>query len=50
MIWLMLLSRLAGLIGGVLLSQLHRAGVSGSQARMSEASVETPEPISDGDA
>ena len=45
-IWLMLLSLLAGLIGGVLLSQLHRR----RQTRMSAASVETPEAISDGDA
>ena len=46
MIWLILLSLLAGLIGGVLLSQLHRR----RQARMSDARVETPEAISDGDA
>ena len=45
-IWLMLLSLLAGLIGGVLLSQLHRR----RQERTSAARVETPEPISDGDA
>ena len=46
LIWVILLSLLAGLVGGVLLSQLHRR----RQARSSEASVETPEPISDGDA
>ena len=46
LIWVILLSLLAGLIGGVLLSQLHRR----RQARKSEASVETPSPISDGDA
>ena len=46
LIWVILLSLLAGLIGGVLLSQLHRR----RQARRSEASVETPSPISDGDA
>jgi len=46
LIWVILLSALAGLIGGVLLSQLHRR----RQARTSAASVETPEAISDGDA
>ncbi len=46
LIWVILLSLLAGLVGGVLLSQLHRR----RQTRMSEASVETPAPISDGDA
>ena len=46
LIWVILLSLLAGLIGGVLLSQLHRR----RQARKSDASVETPSPISDGDA
>jgi uncharacterized integral membrane protein len=46
LIWVILLSLLAGLVGGVLLSQLHRR----RQARRSEASVETPAPISDGDA
>jgi uncharacterized integral membrane protein len=46
LIWVILLSLLAGLVGGVLLSQLHRR----RQARRSEASVETPSPISDGDA
>ena len=46
LIWVILLSLLAGLVGGVLLSQLHRR----RQTRRSDASVETPEPISDGDA
>ena len=46
LIWVILLSLLAGLVGGVLLSQLHRR----RQARSSAASVEIPEPISDGDA
>jgi uncharacterized integral membrane protein len=46
LIWVILLSLLAGLVGGVLLSQLHRR----RQARRSDASVETPSPISDGDA
>ncbi|MGH3070730.1 MAG: lipopolysaccharide assembly protein LapA domain-containing protein [Gaiellaceae bacterium] len=46
LIWVILLSLLAGLVGGVLLSQLHRR----RQARSSEASVETPESISDGDS
>ena len=46
LIWVILLSLLAGLIGGVLLSQLHRR----RQARSSEASVETPSSISEGEA
>ena len=46
LIWVILLSLLAGLVGGVLVSQLHRR----RQARKSDASVETPSPISDGDA
>jgi uncharacterized integral membrane protein len=46
LIWVILLSLLAGLVGGVLLSQLHRR----RQTRMSEASVDTPESISDDDA
>ena len=45
LIWVILLSLLAGLVGGVLFSQLHRR-----RQRMSEASVETPTEISDGDA
>jgi uncharacterized integral membrane protein len=46
LIWVILLSLLAGLVGGVLLSQLHRR----RQTRKSEASVETPESISEGEA
>jgi uncharacterized integral membrane protein len=46
LIWVILLSLLAGLVGGVLLSQLHGR----RQARRSAASVETPSSISDGDA
>ena len=46
LIWVILLSLLAGLVGGVLLSQLHRR----RQGRKSEARVETPESISDGDS
>ena len=46
LIWVILLSALAGLIGGVLLSQLHGR----RQRRISDARVETPEPISDGDS
>jgi uncharacterized integral membrane protein len=46
LIWVILLSALAGLIGGVLLSQLHRR----RQGRSKEASVATPESISDGDS
>jgi uncharacterized integral membrane protein len=46
LIWVILLSLLAGLVGGVLLSQLQRR----RQSRRSDASVETPSSISDGDA
>lgn len=46
LIWVILLSLLAGLVGGVLLSQLHRR----RQARRSEAIVETPSSISEGEA
>ena len=46
LIWVILLSLLAGLISGVLLSQLQAR----RHARKREAKVETPEPISDGDA
>lgn len=50
-IWVILLSALAGLIGGVLLSQLHRRRQERvSEGSISEASVETPDSISDGDA
>jgi uncharacterized integral membrane protein len=46
LIWVILLSLLAGLIGGVLLSQLQAR----RHARKSAASVEMPSSISDGDA
>lgn len=46
LIWVILLSLLAGLLGGVLLSQLHAR----RQRRTSDARMETPSPISDGDA
>jgi uncharacterized integral membrane protein len=46
LIWVILLSLLAGLVGGVLLSQLQRR----RQSRRSDASVETPSSISAGDA
>ena len=46
LIWVILLSLLAGLVGGVLLSQLHRR----RQTRKSEARVDTPESISEGDS
>src|SRR3989337_1969030 len=46
LIWVILLSVLAGLVGGVLLSQLHRR----RQTRMSEASAETPASISEDEA
>ena len=46
LIWVILLSLLAGLVGGVLLSQL----AARRHSRRSPASVETPESISDGDA
>ena len=45
LIWVILLSLLAGLVGGVLLSQLHRR-----RQRRKEARMETPSSISDGDA
>jgi uncharacterized integral membrane protein len=45
LIWVILLSLLAGLLGGVLLSQLH-----GRRQRRRAASVETPAPMSDGDS
>ena len=45
LIWVILLSLLAGLVGGVLLSQLARR-----RQRKREARMETPSPISDGDA
>ena len=46
LIWVILLSLLAGLVGGVLLSQLHRRRYS----RRSDESVDTPSSISGGDA
>ena len=52
LIWVILLSLLAGLVGGVLLSQLHRRRQTrkSNQLLKSETSVETPESISEGDA
>jgi uncharacterized integral membrane protein len=46
LIWVILLSLLAGLLGGVLLSQLHGR----RRDYTSEASREMPSSISDGDA
>jgi uncharacterized integral membrane protein len=46
LIWVILLSFLAGLVGGVLFSQVARR----RHARRSVASVATPSSISDGDA
>ncbi|MBA2460788.1 MAG: LapA family protein [Actinobacteria bacterium] len=46
LIWVILLSLLAGLVGGVLLSQLHRR----RQRYRSEASLETPSSIDAGDS
>ena len=46
LIWVILLSLLAGLLGGVLVSQLHRR----RRDYTSEASSEMPSSISDGDA
>jgi uncharacterized integral membrane protein len=52
LIWVILLSLLAGLIGGVLLSQLHerRRSRRSEAAYRSEASVETPASIDAGDS
>jgi len=56
LIWVILLSLLAGLLGGVLLSQLHRHRRAHSgethtdEVYSSEARSETPSSISDGDA
>jgi uncharacterized integral membrane protein len=56
LIWVILLSLLAGLVGGVLLSQLHRRRLDrrqldrSRQSPISDASEATPAPISDGDA
>ncbi len=52
LIWVILISLLGGLLGGVLLSQIHRrrsARVDDSD-QTSEASSDTPSSISDGDA
>ena len=51
-IWVILLSLLAGLIAGVLLSQLYRrrAFLRDQLAGRSEASVDTPSSIADGDS
>ena len=46
LIWVILLSLLAGLLGGVLLSQLHGR----RQRREATRAIETPSSISDGDA
>jgi uncharacterized integral membrane protein len=46
LIWVIILSLLAGLIGGVLLSQLHGR----RQRYRSEASVETPSSMDAGDS
>lgn len=52
LIWVILLSLLAGLIGGVLLSQLYRRRADGrTQVEpSSEESLETPSSIEDGDS
>ena len=51
-IWVILLSLLAGLIAGVLLSQLYRrrAYLRDQGTSTSDASVETPSSIADGDS
>ena len=46
LIWVILLSLLAGLVGGVLLAQI----AARRHARRSAESIETPASISDGDA
>ena len=53
LIWVILLSLLAGLVGGILLSQLYRRRqalglVETSPAQTSEASSETPSSIDEG--
>ena len=56
LIWVILLSLLSGLIGGVLLSQLHRRRqafrrqIAGAETYSSEASSETPSSIDAGDS
>jgi uncharacterized integral membrane protein len=49
LIWVILLSLLAGLVGGVLLSQIYRRR-RGYASAVSDASVETPSSIADGDS
>lgn len=50
LIWVILLSLLAGLIGGVLLSQLYGRRQALRHGYTSEASSETPSSIEDGDS
>ncbi len=52
LIWVILISLLGGLIGGVLVSQIHRrrSGHAAERDQTSDASSETPSSISDGDA
>ena len=51
LIWIILLSLLVGMIGGVLLSQLHgRRQAYRNESYSSEASSETPSSIDDGDS
>jgi uncharacterized integral membrane protein len=57
LIWVILLSLLAGLVGGILLSQLYRrrqalgwTHSSEPSAQTSDASTETPSEMEDGDS
>ena len=51
LIWIILLSLLAGMIAGVLVSQIHRRRQAfRSESYSSEASSETPSSIDDGDS
>jgi uncharacterized integral membrane protein len=50
LIWVILLSLLAGLVGGILLSQLYRRRQALGLTHTSEASSETPSAIEDGDS
>ena len=51
LIWVILLSLLAGLVAGVLLSQLHRRRQAPlREGYTSDASSETPSSIADGDS
>ena len=50
LIWVILLSLLAGLVGGVLLSQISRRRQTRRAGATSEARSATPSSISDGDA